>query len=173
MTQISKEYASALFELAGEEKKEQDFLSALKRIENLLSEEYIEILSSPNIPLRERRSLLENAFSGEEEYVLSFVQLLCEKGHLSRFSEILREYEALTQALSHTHAARIFSAVELTESEKEKLILNLNRRMNGTVLPAFQIDESLIGGLVVEIDGRIIDGSVRHRLNEVKEGLAK
>ena len=96
MTDISKEYAAALFALAREGGTEREFSAALALIDRALTAqpEYGLLLSSPNIPLRERLGLLDEAF-GEQvpEYVLSFTKILCEKGHIRQFSACVEEYE--------------------------------------------------------------------------------
>ena len=176
MTEISKEYAAALFALAREQGREREFSEALRLLSSALTAapEYAEILASPGIPLRERQALLEQAFGGRvPEYVLSFVQLLCEKGRIRELGDCAREYETLYQALSAVSPARIVSAAELTGQEKEALVQKLQRLCGHTVAAAYEIDESLLGGFIVYIDDRIIDGSLRHRLKEVKEGIGR
>ena len=108
MTDISKEYAAALFALARESGQERAFSAALALIDRQLTAqpEYAALLSSPNVPLKERLGLLEEAFGAQvPEYVLSFTQLLCEKGHIRQFSACVQEYEALVRALSDVSAS--------------------------------------------------------------------
>ena len=63
----------------------------------------------------------------------------------------------------------VTSAVPLTAEEQEKLQAKLNAMAKGTAVIEYRLDSSLIGGLVVELDGKVMDGSLRHRLSEVKE----
>lgn len=171
MTETAKEYAVALFELAKEENSEKQFADAL---ENIRAEfdgnpEYADLLSSPNISLRERRTLLENAFFGRvPEYVLSFVQLLCDKGHIRELGKCIGEYEQLNKAYESVSNARIVSFVPLTEKEKEALIKKLEK-ISGHHVAEYEIDESLLGGVTVYMDDAVIDGSLKHQLKEVKE----
>ena len=172
MAQISKEYAEALFTLACEESLEEEFLTALEKIGNILEKEpaYAELLASPGIPLGERLSAVETALGGVvPEYVVSWTQLLCEKGRIGYFSECLKEYRSLLAAKQSVVTARVTSAVALTEKESESLKQKLEKISGGTVLLDTAIDPSLLGGVVVEINGRVMDGSLRHRLRMVKE----
>ena len=57
----------------------------------------------------------------------------------------------------------------MNTKEKEKLESKLEKVCGGKVKAEYFVDESLIGGLVVETDGRIMDGSIRQKLREVKE----
>ena len=174
MTELAKEYGAALFALALEKENKLGFYEALQAVESAFSENpmYIELLASPSISQSERTSALEEAFSTAlPEEVLSYLKLLVEKGRISLFSESVLEYKNLLDASMHTFKAVITSAVELTEEEKSALIRKLEKSENATVLAEFQIDPALIGGVVVEMNGKILDGSIRHRLHLVKEVL--
>lgn len=174
MTELAKEYGAALFHLALEKKDQAHFFDALKAVENAFSEHpmYPELLASPSILLSERIAALEEAFGKSlPEEVLSFLKLLVEKGRIGLFSEAVSEFKALMDAEAHTFKAYITSAVELTEEEKASLIEKLEKKENGTVSAEYQIDPAIIGGVVVEMNGKILDGSIRHRLHLVKEVL--
>ena len=176
MTQISKEYAVALFELAKEQSCAKEFSDALKLIRGEFDAqpEYIELLSSPNIPSAERRRLIGDAFGTHVPGdVLSFTQLLCEKEHIRLFGECADEYDKLYTALEAVSAARVVSAVELTEEEKTSLITKLEKLTGRTVLPSYELDPSLIGGAVIYIGDTVIDGSLRSRLKEIKEVIGR
>ena len=76
MTQMSKEYATALFQLAAENHTESQILEALKTVSGVLKEnpDYVDFLSSPGISKNERLDSVKAAFEGRiPEYVLSFV----------------------------------------------------------------------------------------------------
>ena len=65
--------------------------------------------------------------------------------------------------------AQVTSAVPLTESEKQQLAEKLSARFGRTVTLECAVDESLLGGMVVRVDGKVLDGSLRGRLHAVKE----
>ena len=176
MTEISKEYAAAIFELSKEKSAEKDFLDALSLVESELAAEpeYSLLLSSPNIPIRERQHLIEQAFADKiPEYVLSFTELLLENGHMQSFSECVNEYEKMYKALSSVSSAHVVSAIELSNEEKTALIEKLEKLTGNTVAAEYEINESIIGGVIVNIDDKVIDGSIRHRLQEVKEVIGE
>ena len=76
-------------------------------------------------------------------------------------------------ASEHVSTAYITSAVELTDEEVSVLKNKLEAICHNTVSMEFSIDPSLLGGLIVEVDGRILDGSLRHHLNEVKDVISR
>ncbi len=172
MTDIAKEYGTALFMLACELDKKNEYANALELLEKAFAQnpEYLIFLASPSIPLSERILAIETAFAEKiPEHLLSYLELLCEKGRISCFSESANEYKALLDASERISNATVTSAVELTADEKQKLKAKLEKINNGVVNIDYLIDETLLGGLIVEIDGKILDGSLRHRLREVKE----
>ena len=172
MTEIAKEYSSALFMLACEEGKAKEYAASLAEVKEVFLENpgYLELLSSPAMPKEERLSVLEATFGGNiPQRVLSYLKLLCEKGRISFFLESVEEYKRLLSAWESVFHAKVTSAVELTEEEKEKLICKLESVRKGKVQAEYFVDPALLGGLIVEIDGNILDGSLRHRLYEVKE----
>ena len=124
MTEIAKEYGTALFMLACEENQKKCYGEALKVINDTFNAypEYMELLSSPGIPMGERLGIIEATFAGAvPEHVLSYLQLLCEKGRITCFTESVKEYNALWDASQRISNVKITSAVELTEAEKQKI----------------------------------------------------
>ena len=172
MTDVAKEYGTALFMLAAECDGKEEYRAALIELSALFEREpsYPMMLACPSIPQRERQAAILDAF-GERlpEHVLSFLQLLCEKGRIDCFREAAEAYFALYEASLRVSDARVTSAVPLTDGEKEALIRGLEAKLGGTVRAEYFVDGALLGGVIVEVDGRIYDGSLRHRLREAKE----
>lgn len=172
MNEISKEYGTALFALACEENAKHEYAKALSTVKSLLDEtpEYAELLSSPGIPLSERLAVIEKAFAESiPSHVVSYLQLMCETGRFFCFEESVEQYNALLDASEQISTAKITSAVELTDEEKQKLVSKLEARYHCRISAEYYIDKALLGGLIVELDGKILDGSLRQRLREVKE----
>jgi len=172
MNELGKEYASALFMLALEEDRQKEYYDGLEIISTALKaeSEYTEFLSCPAVPLAERLSSLESAFGDSvPEAVLSFMQLLCEKGRTVCFFDAVKEYKSLLDSSMRISEVKVTSAVALTEAEKTRLKDKLESTYNRKVNIEYFIDESLLGGLVVDMDGRIMDSSLRRRLRDVKE----
>ena len=175
MSEIGKEYGTALFLLACEENRTGEYAGALETVKGVFSEnpEYLALLASPGISLEERLSMIRSAFENSvPEYVLSYLQLLCEKGRIAEFFVSAEEYLSLWNASKNVSNARVISAVPLTEEEKQALCRKLEETRKGTVRPEFSVDPSLLGGIVVEMDGTVLDGSLRRRLRDVKEVMS-
>ena len=171
MKDIGNEYGTALFLLACENDKMKEYGKALTEVAAAFEEEaaYFEFLKNPAIPARERGASLTAVFENAlPEEVLSFLLLLCDKGRMPIFFEAFKSYKALLDAAEHVANAHVTSAVELTAEEKVKLLDKLKTVSRSDVVATYAIDASLLGGLIIEIDGKIIDGSLRHRLSEIK-----
>lgn len=174
MKETYREYAEALFMLAVEEDKCDEIYSALTQIDAAINQnpQYLDLLDSPAVPLSERLSLIDEAFSGSEEYVVSFLKLLCENGHIQSFSPCKEEFEALLEVHRGKIEAKVYCAVELTDGQKTALCKKLSKVTAKDVFATYILDESLIGGIRVEIDGNVYDGSISSALNSVKEVIS-
>lgn len=174
MKKMTKDYAEALFELAEECSSEEKFLNQLKFVLHEMSEEYLNLLSSPTLPIQKRQKLIEEAFSHDvHKYVLSFIQLLCKNEKIRRFGNCVKEYESLCQNHAHVFSARITSAVQLSENEKKALENKLEKITHGKITAVYETDTEIIGGVIVRIDGKVIDGSIRTKLNKLKDVIDK
>lgn len=176
MTEMSKEYGTALFFLACENGQKEAYADALGRISLVLREnpEYVDFLASPSIPLSERLDAVEKAFAGSvPEYVLNFLQLLCEKGRIRSFDGCVKEYRSLLAASAGVSTAKVVSAVQLTAAEEKRLKEKLGAMCGHIVEIECSVDPTLLGGLTIEMDGKVMDGSLRRRFREVKDVLYK
>ncbi len=172
MTEIGKEYGTALFMLACEKEQKHEYAGALETVKKVFDEEpaYLAFLSSPAIGMSERLDAIVTAF-GEKlpEDVVSYMQLLCEKGRIPCFYDSVTEYNKLFDESERVLSAKITSAVELTDDEKQKLKEKLEEKCKTAVTMEFFIDETLMGGIVAEVDGKVLDGSLRSRLRDIKD----
>lgn len=176
MSGISSEYAQALFMLAMENKQAEEYDKALDLVLYAFAENpmYMEFLESPGIPLNERLAALESAFTNAlPKEVLSFLKILCEKRYISEFSDCVAQYKALLNEVSGVSDARVISAVELSENEKDALKEKLESLSGHTVLIEYTVDPSILGGLIVEMDDKVMDSSLQKHLKDVKEVISR
>ena len=175
MAQVINEYAQALFDLSKETDSVKEISSALDAVLTVTDEnpEYLDFLSSPNIPKSERIGAIEEAFAFLPEYVVSFISLLCEKGRIREIRECIAEYKQLCDAADKISVAQVVSAVELSAAQKDALSKKLEGVCGNRVVLDCKTDKSLMGGIVVSVDGKVIDGSVRHQLHLLKEVMYK
>ena len=175
MTATGKHYAEALFMLARDENSVDEFYDGLVTAKKVFNEnpEYLRFLSTPSIPKAERTSALAQAFDGKiNKYVLSFLQILCERQNAESFNECFAEYEALREWSKNTAVAVVTTAVALTQDQERSLLSALQKRTGKTVTLKTVIDKELLGGIKVEIDGEILDGSLENNLKRAREVIS-
>lgn len=171
MTQTSKEYAAALFSLAIENNSVDEHEKSLMEIGNIIKEnpEYIQMLQSPAIPLSERIAAVDSAFEGRyAEYLVSFIKVLCENGHIDQLFSCVEDFCELVRSYRNRTIAKIYYVEEPSDEQKSALIKKLQKITNKAIEPEFIKDDELIGGIKIQIDDKIMDGSIRNRLNKAK-----
>lgn len=169
---ISHEYAEALFLLSCEEKNEEKYLSDLRLVKSVFDSEpeYIELLHSPSITKEEKLAIIDSAFGGRiNENVVSFLKLLCENNRIEYINACFEDYEKLYNQIKRVIVARVISAVKLTEKEKSEIVARLEKKFKHRVELECEIDESILGGIVIKTDDIIMDGSLKRKMRDVKE----
>lgn len=172
MTETSRSYADALFSLAAETGSITPTLEALRTACEQLygTEGALDLLASPAIPKDERLAVIEQAFADQlPGHVKNLLCVMCGNGHIRELQDCLAAYTELHDAACRLSTATVCSAVELTEEEKAVLTAQLTKKLGRTIRLECTVDPSLLGGLVVHVDGKVIDGSLKHRLQQIKE----
>jgi F-type H+-transporting ATPase subunit delta len=137
------------------------------------SKDLKEVLLNPSIPVRKRVSILDavNGRVGGGPKVRNFLAVLISHERLSSLHEILNEYRLEMNRRSAISDAEIVSARPLGEQERSALAGQVAELAGTRVNATFHEDKSLIGGVIVRIGSTIYDGSVRGRLERLKERL--
>lgn len=171
MTQASKEYAAALFSIALENRCVRPWADALGEMAERMRENpaYCDLLTSPEIPAQEREELMRAAFAGMPEEPLRMAALMLRRGRAWEIPEAADRFRQLADEAEKHKTARVVSAAPLTEEEKERLIRRLAGDTGAQITLSCETDPALLGGMLVEIDGRVIDGTLRTKLRELKE----
>lgn len=172
MTEHASEYGAALFQLAKETDAVDSFADALVLIDAQLTENpaYVQLLTSPNIPQKERLALLDSAFGDAlPAYVMSFLKLLCESGYIRAFAQAKAEFDTRVAEDRRILEATVTSVVPLTDAQKQALTEKLERQYGHTVQATYRLDETLLGGVVVQIGDTILDGSLKRQIRHMKE----
>ena len=174
MNDVSKEYSEALFALAAEDHKEKAYADALVMLRGILCENprFIELLSSPCISLSERGAVIDRVFDGGDEVeknLASFLKILCEKGHVAEIIDIIDETVSRLKTAEGLSTAYVTSAVAMSDAEKASLAEKLEKKLGHKVELVCDVDAALLGGVIVRVDGNVIDGSLRYKLQNIKE----
>ena len=172
MNTTSREYAEALFELAVQDNLIRETSDGVVTVQSALMQmpQYRALLASPAIGKKERLEALAQVFRGKiPEILLGILGMMVSRGHVSALDGMVRDYEELAREYRGESIAVVSSAVPLTEAQTVELRRKLEKKIGRTVKIQCREDPGLIGGLRVEVDGRGIDGSIRNKLEEIKE----
>ena len=174
MTQIGSVYAQALYSLAKEEDCSKTVLHELQILAQAFdaAPEFLRLLAAPNLSKEERCNILDESFRGKvQPYVLNFLKILTEKGYMRHFSGCCRLFK---QQYNEDHGILPVVAVTklpLSDELRRKLADKLSEVTGKTVSLECRVDPECLGGVRLELDGIQVDGTIRHRLQEIRKLL--
>ncbi len=174
--QVKDVYAGALFSLAQEEDRIDGFLEESSVLLKALEEnpELILVMTHPQVSEEEKKSALENIFKNRiSDELFSLLDMLREKGHFEALSEVLLEFTARVKEYRHIGVVHVSVPMELSEAQKKELEKKLIDTTDYVSLEMhYQTDPSLIGGMVIRIGDRVVDSSIRTRLESMAQMLS-
>lgn len=173
---VSSTYAQALFEVA----LELDSLDQIRDELGFINEtfkthpEFYEVFRTPKINKEERKDIITKVF-GESlsKEVMNFMKILIDKRRGTAIGGIYSEYVDMVDAHKGVVKAVVESAIPLTDDEQTALTEKLAKVTGQEVRLTSVVKPEVIGGLVVRIGDKVIDGSVKNRLDIMKDNLAQ
>lgn len=165
-------YASALFELAGETKNRDRIGEDLRRLSALIagSDDLRRLIRSPlydrDDQARAMNAVLDRL--GVDALTRKFVGLVTQKRRLFALPDIIRSFEALATVARGELKARVTSARPLSQSQIQDLTDTLRASLKREIKLDAQVDERVLGGLVVRVGSRMIDSSLATKLDRLR-----
>lgn len=169
---LDRRYALALYEVAEEKGKVEEYLNDLKEICDLIdnNKEFYEVIKHPQIGTKQKKKTFINIFKGNiDEELLSFLVILIEKGRIAFLREKLNEMEKIHLERNNTVRGIVKTTVPLEEKEYIALLSKLESKYNKKIILERIIDPSILGGIYVRINNEVIDGTVKLRLDNLKQ----
>ncbi|ORJ58263.1 ATP synthase F1 subunit delta [Geothermobacter hydrogeniphilus] len=174
---IAKRYARALVGIAAEQQTVEQYGSELGRVREAFGvEKYLRlILESPTFPLNKKAAILNDLMELLElsEGMRAFLGLLLEKDRLQYLAQIERDYSRLADEMAGLVRAAVTASRELDVKQQQAIKAGLEQQTGKQVELSIAVDEELIGGLQVEIGGRLFDGSLKTQLKRIEDTLKK
>ena len=169
----ARRYAEAAFQIATRDGTTDQWQDRLDQLAAMLDDDRVaRVAANPALAQGERERMLAEALGWPmDELAFNLVRLLLRRGRIRLASGIAGEFRRLVQRASGVVAATVMSATELSPDEEAAIRARLEKMTGGKVELAFQLDPSLIGGVAVRIGDRMIDASVRGRLERLREHL--
>ena len=168
----SKRYAQAVFSIAKEQNEIDKWQTHLKKIASVMSEvEFINIMENPGLPLKLKMEFAKEKLGKISPLSLNLAYLLIAKNKCNISTQIAEDYERLTDEHHKIKRAEVTTAVALDDKEKDKIQRQLEAITSSKIITRFQTDPDIIGGVIARIDGRLLDGSIRSKLDAMKKSL--
>ena len=171
----AKRYAQATFQIAREQGREDGWLEGLELARRALSEPTAAVfLALPRVGLAQKQEAARELLAGQEPLLVNLVQLLIARRSLELLPLLVREYRTLLDISRGRVRAHVTSAVALSDEQQRRLGELLAEMFDDkeVVLDVVQ-DPEIMGGLIARVGDRVIDGSVRTRLESLKQRLTR
>jgi len=171
-TAAAKRYATAVFELAVQEGRVDDWGRQLVSIKELMGDQALaQVLRNPTIPASRRMDLIAETGALNPE-ATNLARMLIETGRVDQADDILDEFEEMADAAAGRLRARVTTAVELSSADKELLGQRLSQKLGKDVRLTADVDSRIVGGLKLQYGDHLIDASVATRLQQLHRRLA-
>ena len=172
---LARRYSQALFEIASETSLDS-IDSDLREMTRLVEEnsEVKGVLLHPHISLSVKKSIMEKLL-GEDfgEVTRRFFYLLIDRKRESLLPLIQREFSRLADEARQVVEAKVSSAIELNASQLENLKNSIKRMTGKEVRLISEVRAELIGGILVQVGDRVMDGTIAHSLNRMRVELRR
>lgn len=165
---VSKTYGDALFALAQEENRLDEFFEAAKDVSEILSanEDFGKLMNHPKLTKEEKAKIIEETFAGViPKEMVGLLILLVKKGHAGELISVFSYFIDVVKEEKKIGKVSVVTAVPLGEEQKakvEKRLLETTRYE--TFEMSYDVDSSLIGGMVIRIGDRVVDSSIKTKL---------
>jgi F-type H+-transporting ATPase subunit delta len=166
-------YAKALFEIAkGEgslETVEDELFKVARTIEG--SDELRNTLGDAAIPLERRIGIVQDVFRTAHPTTLALLSFVVSTGRSRDLSAIIDRLVEMAASERKEAVAEVRTAIELDDDQRRRLAAALGKATGKNVSLKVVVDPSVLGGVSAQIGDTVIDGSIRNRLNQLREAL--
>lgn len=170
-------YGDALFELALEQNNLDSMAEQVDVLAQTFAEnpELLKLLTHPKISKEEKISVIETIFKGRfSDDIVGFLVIITQKDRGAEIEKILSYFQAKVREYKKIGVARVTSAVELSADQKARVEEKLLQQTSYESFEVdYKVDDSLIGGMVIRIGDRVVDSSIRTKLDNMTKNLRK
>ena len=169
----AKRYAQAAFGIARERDELDRWVEDLRAIADLAAQPgVVELLASSRVPFEVKERLLRSGLADVSPLALNLARLLVQKGRIALAGQVRDEYQRLLDEHRGMAQALVLTAVPLSEDEERAVAQRLRELTGKEIVLERRVDPEIMGGLVARVGDRLIDGSTRTRLLELRRKLA-
>lgn len=173
-SRVAKRYARALFEVALEKKQlepvEADLGSLKESYEQ--SQEFSALIDSPVISTEAKQRAFSASFNKRlQEITFRFVTLLISKNREMLLMQIVEEFGELLDQHRGIVRGDVYSVTPLSDEQVKNLVAQLNRMTGKNVVITRRLDKNLLGGIVIKLQDKVFDASLRNKLEKLRQTL--
>jgi F-type H+-transporting ATPase subunit delta len=172
---VSQTYSQALFEIAVEENTTSQLLEEAAALREIIrsNDDFRQFMNHPKIIKEDKITVVKNVFEGKmSKDLIGLLITVIEKDRYSDIDAILNEFIAKVKEYNNIGTAYITTAVALNDSEKNDIVTKLLATTKYETLDCiYKVDESLIGGIVIKMGDRVVDSSIRTKLEKLERQL--
>lgn len=172
---VSSTYADALFDLAIENNKTDDWQKELEAVKAILNEnpDFNKLMSHPRVLKEERLKLADEAFDGKvDPEIVGFIRVIIEKDRYSEINAIFDDFINKVKTHNGIGVAYVSTASALTEAQKSAVEAKLLETTEYKSMEMhYTVDDKLIAGMIIRIGDRVVDSTVRSKLDGLKKQL--
>jgi ATP synthase F1 delta subunit len=174
MEEIARVYGDALFESAKEVDKLDPIHEQLGEFADAVNEnrDLQVFLFSPYFSSAEKREGISSAVSGAEPEFLNFLELLAEKHRMPAIFRIRNAFDELWAEERKRLDVRLTSAIPLDEQVAERVSSEVARQTGREIDLSTEVDPEILGGLVLQVGNRVLDASLRSKLERLRKEVA-
>jgi F-type H+-transporting ATPase subunit delta len=175
MQDAARVYAEALFDVAKERGKLDAIRDELAQFADALdsNRELQVFFFSPYFSSAEKVEGLKRGVSDADQELVNFLELLIEKGRMTEVFRIRREFEELWKRENRQLEVTVTSAVELDPAVVARVGEEIERQTGQKVDLASDVDEDILGGIVLQVGNMVLDASIRSRLEKLRKSVAQ
>lgn len=174
--QVDTTYGNALFELALEENTLDSLYDEVNKLIDILKDnpDIIKLLAHPQIEKSEKKDIIENTFCKRvSDEITGLMIMVMEKGHITSIIDIFNYFIKQVKKEKNIGMASVTSAVSLSDSQKAAIEKRLIETTSySTMEIEYTVDKSLIGGLIIRIEDRVVDSSIKTKIDNMSKTLA-
>jgi len=175
MEEVARVYSEALFDVAREHDALDEIRDQLGEVADAIAvdRDLQVFFFSPYFSSAEKRDGIGKTISGANPELVNFLELLAEKHRMPALFRIRRRFDELWDIENERLEVTLTSAIELDSAVVESVGAEIERKTGKTVDLNSTVDESIIGGLVLQVGNRVLDASIRHRLEKLRRAVAQ
>ena len=172
---LANKIGYSLFEVAKENNALEQVANELPEVAKVINgnSDFVTLMNNPNLEKIKKINLIEASFAGVNKYVVNVVKILAGNLQISLINFVLEQFDELYSRYSNSVVVKVESASPLTEIQLENLKEKLKNELELDKVEINNlVDESLIGGLKITCNNKVVDASIKARLNALKSKIS-